>query len=128
MVSVDRIRALGFEWPDLPRLAEAAVTVNGEVDLEATLSRVESSRKYYAGQMGAARDFATTWNAPIDDVTDRMDEYGEGYAANADAAERIRAIMDALARAATSPPAAATPSEERRGIWSRLRRWFADRV
>ncbi len=43
-----------FEWPDLPRLAEAAVTVNGDVDLQATLSRVESSRAYCASRCGAS--------------------------------------------------------------------------
>jgi len=38
-----------------------------------------------------------TWNAPMDDVTDRLDEYHDGVAVNDAAAARLRAILTAIA-------------------------------
>jgi|KBSMisStaDraftv2_1062788.scaffolds.fasta_scaffold168972_2 hypothetical protein len=95
-ISPDRIRALGFEWPGAPKLAEAAVMTNGDVDLTATLARVEADLAFYLREISAARMFSRTWDAPIDDVTDRMDEYVEGAAACRAALHHVRAIVAAI--------------------------------
>jgi len=96
-ISPDDIRALGFDWPGLPRLEQAAVAADGQVDLETTLSRVEADLRFFQGQIDAARRFSETWNAPMDDVTDRLDKYHDGVAVNDAAAARLRAILTAIA-------------------------------
>jgi hypothetical protein len=97
LISPDRIRALGFEWPGLPVLEKQAVMVGGDVDLTATLERVESDLDYWERQSGAASDFGDTWGAPVEDVSDRLDEYADGAARNLEGVLHIRAILEALA-------------------------------
>jgi hypothetical protein len=95
LISPEGIQALGFEWPGLPILEKTAVMVGGAVDLTATLARLEGTMKFYEGEMNAAYAFSRQWNAPMDDVTDRMGEYAEGVRTYGDAVRRVRAILAA---------------------------------
>jgi hypothetical protein len=97
LLSPDKIRALGFEWPGHPVVERQAVMVGGDVDLTATLDRLQSDLDYCERQSGAAGDFGDTWGAPMDDVTDRLDEYAEGAARNRAGVLHIRSVLEALA-------------------------------
>ena len=90
LLSPERIRLLGLSfWPDYGVLARLAVFDGEEVDLTATLARIESELGSTEQAMSGAREFARTWNAPLDDVT-ALDGERENLV---EAASHVRLIM-----------------------------------
>jgi hypothetical protein len=90
LLSPARINQLGFNWwSDYGVLARLAVFDGEEVDLTATLARIEAELGVTEQAKTGGREFARTWNAPLDDVTAL-----EGDRENlADAASHVRLIM-----------------------------------
>jgi hypothetical protein len=70
LLSPARINLLGLNWwPDFGVLARLAVFDGDDVDLTATLARIESEIGSTEQAMSGARNFARTWNAPLGDAT-----------------------------------------------------------
>jgi hypothetical protein len=96
--SVESIRARGFKWPRHPEIEKHAVAEGSLIDLDATLAKLEKEHAFYDREIGKMHDFAREWNAPVDDITDNRDAYGEARIALADAIRHVKQIRDALAR------------------------------
>jgi hypothetical protein len=73
-LSVDEIRGLGFDWPKYALVEEYCVIQEGEVDLAATIEKLQSSRAYYKKQLNEAFNFKMQTGADYSDFTDRFDD------------------------------------------------------
>lgn len=74
-LSVTDIRGLGFDWPKYALVEEYCVIQEGEVDLAATIEKLQSSRAYYKKQLNQAFNFKMQTGADYSDFTDRFDDY-----------------------------------------------------
>ena len=74
-VSVERIHALGFEWPKHTIIEKYCVQENDTIDLTKTCENMQSSRAFYQGQINAAYAFKQQTGADYSDFTDRFDDY-----------------------------------------------------
>jgi len=69
------IQTLGFDWPKYPLVEAYCVTTDGQVDLDATIAELASSRSYYRKQLNQAFNFEMQTGADYSDFTDRHDDY-----------------------------------------------------
>ena len=72
---------------------ERAVIVDGRIDLAATLRALERASDFYRRELSAMESFAQTWKAPMDDVSDRHDEYRERADELATAIDHVRSVI-----------------------------------
>jgi len=73
-LSVDDIRALGFEWPKHALIEQYCVTEHDKIDLVQTLHELQSSRAFYQQQISQAYAFRQQTGADYVDFTDRHDD------------------------------------------------------
>ena len=78
----DQLRALGLD--DAPVIAESAEMDGDRFDPIKTLARLRTRLEFYERELQEMYAFAAKWNAPMEEVTDKDDEYRE-------AATRLRA-------------------------------------
>jgi hypothetical protein len=74
-LSARELREIGFDWPKHGLIEEHCVMVDGKVDLDKTLEKLQSSRSFYAGQINQAFNFKQQTGADYSDFTERFDEY-----------------------------------------------------
>ena len=72
-MSVDDIRAPGFEWPKYALIEQFCVTDHGKIDLIQTLQKLQSSHAFYQQQISQAFVFKQQTGADYVDFTDRHD-------------------------------------------------------
>jgi alpha-beta hydrolase superfamily lysophospholipase len=73
-LSVDELRARGFDWPKYALIEEHCVVQEGQVDLDATVEKLQSSRAYYRRQLTQAFNFRQQTGADYSDISDRYDD------------------------------------------------------
>ncbi|MCP4358276.1 MAG: hypothetical protein GY796_09705 [Chloroflexi bacterium] len=78
-LTADKIRSLGFAWPKYETVVEYAVVKDGQIDIAATIEKVEASRAFYKGQLNQAFAFKSQHGADYSDFTNRHEEYSRKY-------------------------------------------------
>jgi len=66
-MTVNQIRALGFDWPGSDSVEQYAVESGGNVDLDATLAALRRGLEVYQGQLGDMQNYQRRWNADVGD-------------------------------------------------------------
>ena len=74
----DQLRALGLDGS--PVIAESAEMDGDRFDPVKTLARLRTRLEFYERELEAMYAFAAKWNAPMEEVTDKDDEYREAAA------------------------------------------------
>ena len=98
MLSVDEIQRLGFTWPGYALIEQNSVVEQNEIDLSATLERLQAGRAFYKGQLNAAFAFKQQTGADYSDFTDRFDEYARMHRDLGVAISYLQQIMEAAAQ------------------------------
>lgn len=75
ILSIEKIMALGFEWPHTTTIQAYAVVENGKVNMDKTLAHLRQSFTFYNNQITAAYNFKTQTGADYSDFTDKFDDY-----------------------------------------------------
>ena len=73
-LTVEEIRALGFEWPKFALIEKYSIVEEGRIDLTRTLAKLQTSRAYYKGQLNEAFNFKMRTGADYSDFTDKHDD------------------------------------------------------
>lgn len=106
LITGDRIRSLGFDWPPSPQVAWACAPADGStegaIDLAAVLARLEEDLAYCKSQQDQMYSFASSWDADVDDITDRREEMADKVREYQRAIEHVNKILAALS--AGAPP------------------------
>jgi len=66
-MTVEQIRALGFDWPGSDSMEQYAVESGGGVDLDATLNALRRGLEVYQGQLNEMQGYERRWNADVSD-------------------------------------------------------------
>ena len=74
-LSVNKIRALGFEWPKTSTIQEYCIIENGKVNFDKSLAHLRQSHSFYKNQITAAFNFKSRTGADYSDFTDKFDDY-----------------------------------------------------
>jgi hypothetical protein len=90
------IRDLGFEWPHSPAIEESAFVIAGEVDLLATLGKLQEKRDACRTQVNAAQKMKADTGADHSDLSDRYDELASTLFDLEGACNYVQSILAAL--------------------------------
>lgn len=96
-LTAEQVRALGFEWPGASALDASAVSIDGVIDLNAALARLELALEFYERELDAMYAFQRRWNAEWNDITDHREEYHRRCAELREAIAHVKAIIDRAA-------------------------------
>lgn len=106
LITADRIRALGFDWPPSALVASSCAPADGSpegaIDLMAVLDLLEKNYAYCKSQQDQMYAFASSWDADVDDISDRGEELADKVRAYRGAVEHVKKILAALS-AGSSP-------------------------
>ena len=75
LISEDKIRALGFEWPKYKLVAQYLEISDGNINLAGMIAKMEQSRSFYRKQLNDAFKFKMHTGADYGEFTNRFDEY-----------------------------------------------------
>lgn len=87
----EQLRALGLD--DIPVIAESAELDGDRFDPAKTLVRLRTRLEYYERELEGMYAFAAKWNAPLEDVTDKDDEFREAAARLRAGIARLEAVL-----------------------------------
>jgi hypothetical protein len=74
MLSMEAVRALGFEWPKHALIKQYLIMESGRIDLAQTVERMQSSQAFHRKQINEAYAFKSQTGADYADFTDRFDD------------------------------------------------------
>jgi hypothetical protein len=97
-LSVREIEKLGFEWPKYALVEQYSEMQGGQVDLDAAIEKLRSSRSFFWGQLNQAFAFKQQTGADYADFTDRHDEYAMMERKLREAIAYLERIVEASAR------------------------------
>ena len=97
-VSIEDIRARGFDWPKYTLVDEHCVVRDGSVDLRATIERMRASHAYYRKQVSDAFRFKMQTGADYADFTERHDDDARLERQLGEAIAYLERIVQALQR------------------------------